>query len=108
MQAHDFGGSIALPHYGSRRPSVDYYQSNLMQHNLILCDILEQKHTVKFFDEREMGKGADACNSMRLEYELKTLERLRAKGLKPEEDVTLMVLLDNCSGQNKSRCVMQF
>lgn len=108
IQAHDFGGSIPLPHYGHKRPNVDYYQSNLMQHNLVLCDVLAQKHTIKFYDEREQGKGADACNSMRLAYELKILENLRSKGIKPEDEATLIVLMDNCNGQNKSQCVMQF
>ena len=33
LQAEDYGGSIALPHYGFRRPSADYFNSNLMCYN---------------------------------------------------------------------------
>ena len=108
LEAHDFGGSISLPHYGYRRPAVDYFKSNLMQHNFVLCDLVTQKHTVYFYDEREQGKGADACCSMRMKYTLKKLSALRAKGLKPEKDIELMVLMDNCTGQNKSKVVLQF
>ena len=31
VQAEDFAGSFALPHYGFLRPSSDFYHSNLMQ-----------------------------------------------------------------------------
>ena len=39
LQAEDYGGSIALPHYGYRRPSADYFNSNLMCYNFVLSDI---------------------------------------------------------------------
>ena len=39
VQAEDFAGSFALPHYGFLRPSSDFYHSNLMQHNFIVSDI---------------------------------------------------------------------
>ena len=61
-----------------------------------------------FYDQRDQGKGADACNSMRMRYYLRKLSDLRCKGLKPEKEVSLMVLMDNCTGQNKSRAVLQF
>ena len=108
LEAHDFGGSLPLPHYGIRRPGVDYYQSNLMQHNFIMCKIGRQEHRIMFYDERDQGKGADACISMRMIHYLRKLSELRAAGLKPEEEVSLMVLMDNCTGQNKTRAVMQF
>ena len=108
LEAHDFGGSLPLPHYGYRRPGSDYYESNLMQHNFIICDVGRQENTIMFYDQRDQGKGADACNSMRMRYYLRKLSDLRCKGLKPEKEVSLMVLMDNCTGQNKSRAVFQF
>ena len=39
VQAEDFAGSFALPHYGFLRPSSDFYHSNLMQHNFIVSDL---------------------------------------------------------------------
>ena len=91
IEAHDFGGS--LPHYGYKRPGMDYYESNLMQHNFILCDVVMQKHTIYFYDERTASKGADACCSMRMRYTLEKLSALREKGLCPEKDIVLMVLI---------------
>ena len=108
IEAHDFGGSLPLPHYGYRRPEVDYFQSNLIQHNFVLCDVVTQKHTIYFYDERSQGKGADACCSMRMWYTLQKLSTLREEGLCPKKDVALMVLMDNCSGQNKSKVTLQF
>ena len=43
-----------------------------------------------------------------MRYTLEKLSSLRAKGLIPEKDVALMVLMDNCTGQNKSKVVIQF
>ena len=108
LQAHDFGGSVAIPHYGSRQPAVDYFQSNLMVHNFVQSDLTTQKHTVMFYDEREQGKGSDACHSMRLAYQFRVLKQLRNKGIHPEKSMTLMILMDNCSGQNKSKSCFQF
>ena len=107
MEAHDFGGELALPHYGYRRPAGDYFESNLMQHNFILCDVITQTHTVYFYDERAQGNGTDAGCSMRLKYTLQKLSSLRQKGLIPEKDLSLMVLMDNSCGQNKSKVVLQ-
>ena len=39
VQAEDFAGSFALPHYGFLRASSDFYHCNLMQHNFIVSDI---------------------------------------------------------------------
>ena len=30
LLAKDYGGGIAIPHYGCKRPSADYFNSNLM------------------------------------------------------------------------------
>ena len=53
LQAEDYGGGIALPHYGYRRPSVDYFNSNLMTYNFVIADITTGQNNVFFYDERE-------------------------------------------------------
>ena len=44
VQAEDFAGSFALPHYGFLRPSSDFYHSNLMQHNFIVSENTNHNH----------------------------------------------------------------
>ena len=66
IQAEDYGGGIALPHYGYRRPSADYFNSNLMTYNFVIADISSGENNVFFYDERGQGKGADALCSLRI------------------------------------------
>ena len=105
MQAEDFGGGLALPHYGFRRPSADYFNSNLILHNFVIADITKGESNVFFYDERGQGKGADALCSMRMRFHLKRFRRFKENGIEP---ALSMSLLDNCVGQNKSQVVMQF
>ena len=105
LQAEDYGGSIALPHYGFQRPSADYFNSNLMCYNYIVADVLAGKNHVYYYDERHQGKGADALCSLRIRYHLKKVREFYDKGITP---VLSMSLLDNCVGQNKSQVVMKF
>ena len=65
LLAEDYGGGIALPHYGFRRPSSDYFNSNLMTYNFVMADITGNVNNVYFYDERHQGKGADALCSLR-------------------------------------------
>ena len=101
----DFGGGLSLPFYGYSRPSSDYFNSNLILHNFISCDITAGVHRVMLYDERSQGKGCDAVCSMRLGLQLKLNERRVKQGT---EAKMCMTLLDNCVGQNKSQAVMQF
>ena len=105
LQAEDYGGSIALPHYGFRRPSADYFNSNLMCYNFVIADISGRMNNVYFYDERSQGKGADALCSLRIRYHLKKREQFQEHGVTPQ---LCMSLLDNCVGQNKSQLVMKF
>ncbi len=105
LQAEDYGGSIALPHFGFRRPSSDYFNSNLMCYNFIMSDITGKVNNVYLYDERHQGKGADALCSLRLRYHLKKLVQYEEAGVTPQLNMTL---LDNCVGQNKSQKVMKF
>ena len=105
LQAEDYGGGIALPHYGFRRPSADYFNSNLMMYSFIIADITGEINNVCMYDERDQGKGADALCSLRLRYQLLKMEQYRKAGIRPRLNMTL---LDNCVGQNKSQIVMKF
>ena len=105
LQAEDFGGGIALPHYGFRKPSADYFNSNLILNMFVMADITAEKNNVYFYDERGQGKGADALCSLRMRYHLKRYANFRANGVEP---LLSMSLLDNCVGQNKSQVVMKF
>ena len=105
LQAEDYGGGIALPHYGFRRPSSDYYNSNLMNYSFIVVDITGGCNNLFMYDEREQGKGADALCSLRLRYHLRKVRKYLEAGVKPGLN---MSLLDNCVGQNKSQVVMKF
>jgi ribosomal protein S10 len=52
IQIEDFSGSFPLPFYGHQRPSVDYFNSNLMMQNFIISDITAYRNNVLIYDER--------------------------------------------------------
>ena len=105
VQAEDFGGSIALPHYGFSRPQADYFNSNLMEHPFVTTNINDNVNYVWFFDERAQDKGADCLCSLRTRYHLMQLDRYADCVFQPRVSVSIM---DNCVGQNKSQVVMKF
>ncbi|CAM6105951.1 unnamed protein product [Calypogeia fissa] len=45
IQGEDFGGSLALPHYGFNRPSADYFNNNLMLHLFVTANINDNEVT---------------------------------------------------------------
>ena len=106
IQIEDFGGSFAMPHYGHQRPSADYFNSNLMISNFVIADLTLNVGDVVFYDERAQGKGADALCSLRFTYHINKFKAILQAGATPLS--TLLVVLDNCVGQNKSQIVMQF
>ena len=69
-QIEDYRGGQPIPCYGIRRPSADYYNSNLMGCPFILVDIVTGKNHVFFYDERGKGKRADAVCSLRLIFHM--------------------------------------
>ena len=99
LQCEDFGGSIAFPFYGFSRPSIDYYQSNLIIHSFVVSDINSGINHIVFYDERGQDKGADAVCSLRLKYHLEKV----ISGNCPDIDVGVY---DSCVGQNKSQTVL--
>ena len=98
VQAQDFGGSLTMPHYGYRRPSADYFNSNLMIHNFVIADITGGVNNIYFYDERAQGKDGNALCTLRIAYHL----------TKSESITVSLDILDNCVGQNKSNTTMMF
>ena len=105
LQAEDFGGVIPMPFYGFSRPSVDYFNSNLLLQNLIQCDISTGINHVYLYDEREQAMGGDGLCSLRMRQHLRLYAQRLRDGVEARLCATLM---DNCVGQNKSQVVMQF
>ena len=56
VQGEDAGG-IGLPHYGYTRPSTDYYNSNLILHNLVVSDVMTGINNSTVFPLRIIALG---------------------------------------------------
>jgi hypothetical protein len=69
VQGEDFGGGIGMPHYGSYRPSTDYYNSNLIMNNFVIADIVAAVSRIYFYDERGQDKGANALSECYIIYQ---------------------------------------
>jgi hypothetical protein len=52
IQIQDFDNSFPLPFYGHQRPSVNYFNSNLMMQNFIISDITANRNNVLIYNER--------------------------------------------------------
>jgi hypothetical protein len=104
--AEDYGSGVAMPHYGSIRPGSDYFNSNLTMNMYVQCDLGSNKHHVTLYDERCMGKGADALCSLRLAWHVRERKRLEADNGSPPK--YFIGIYDNCVGQNKSNVTMKF
>jgi hypothetical protein len=87
-----------MPHYGYRRPSSDYYNSNLIVQNFVIADVTNGTNHIYFYDERGQGKDGNALSSLRIAYHL----------TKSENTTISLDILDNCVGQNKSNTTMMF
>ena len=74
VQGEDFVGGIGMPHYGSYRPSTDYYNSNLIMNKFVIADFVAAVSRIY-------------------------LSKLPLEP-RPESSVSI---LDNCVGQNKSQ-----
>ena len=108
LQCEDYGGNFCLPWYGSRRPCVDYYLSNLAIYMFVISNLTSGKNSVYLYDERSMGKNCDALCSLRFIYHLRLYEKARLTKALESFPKTLYIIMDNCVGQNKSQGVMMF
>lgn len=104
LQCEDFGGNLTAPLYLGDRPSIDYYASNLSLHMFVIANASENINNVFMYDERAAGKGANEMCSLRFVYHLR---RWIANG-RTKKHNTLVMVMDNCVGQNKSHACMMF
>jgi len=81
-----------------RRPSADYFNSNLIVQNFVIADKTNCTNNKYFYYERAQGKDGNALCSLRMAYHL----------TKSESTTISLDLLDNCVGQNKSNSTMMF
>ena len=77
-----------------------------MMQNFIIADISNGTNRVLLYDERGQGKDADALCSLRIAHHLALRKKSLESGRVPPSK--LLVILDNCVGQNKSRVVFMF
>ena len=108
IQCEDYGGNFCLPWYGSKRPCVDYYLSNLSIYMFVISNLTNGINSVYLYDERAMGKNADAMCSLRFIYHLRTYVEAKENNTVSSFPETLYIVMDNCVGQNKSQVVMMF
>jgi len=104
IQIEDFGGSFAMLHYGHLRPSADYFNSNLMVSNFVVADLISNNSDVFIYDEQAQNKDVDALCSLQFTYHLEKFNTLLSRKITMPK--TLLVIVDNCVGQNKSQFVM--
>jgi hypothetical protein len=108
LEMQDFGGNLTQPCYAFLRPSIDYYTSNLLLHMFVVADCTNAINKVYLYDERAMGKGADALCSLRWFRYHTLLLSYKEKGIMSEFPKYLFIVMDNNVGQNKSKAVMSF
>jgi hypothetical protein len=74
-----------------------------MMQNFIIFDITANRNNVLIYDERGQGKGTDALCSFHLLFHLQLRQERADRSPK-----MLLLILDNCVGQNKSKVVFMF
>lgn len=108
LQCEDYGGNFCLPWYGSQRPCIDYYLTNLTMYMFVISNLTTGINSVYLYDERAMGKNADALCSLRFVYHMRLFVEARVSKTLLSSPDTLYIVMDNCVGQNKSQVVMMF
>ena len=96
LVCEDFAGNFTSPWYGSVRPDADYYASKLKLYCFIIADISRNVNYVKLYDERAMGKDANALCSLRFVHHLTQLNCTPVDS----RPIILFEVLDNNVGQN--------
>eukprot|EP01032_Pedospumella_encystans_P014524 gene14524-16672_t len=107
LQCEDFGGNLTAPFYIGDKPSMEYYSSNLLLHIFVVANASDNKNHVYMYDERAAGKGANEMCSLRFMYHLRKWIKHRDATQEQPYD-TLVMVMDNCVGQNKSHVCMMF
>jgi hypothetical protein len=106
VMCQDYGQSQTVPAYMLRRPGSNYFSSNLMAHKFVVCDTTQNQNFVYVYDERDAAKGCDAVCSLRWNHLCKLWLQLEAAGR--EFPSRLVIVMDNCPGQNKSHLTFRF
>ena len=107
LMAEDYAGNITLPTYGLKRPGKDYYASNLLIYAFVQCDMSSGVNHVVTYDERGMGKDADALCTLRIQLHLRKQVIMRQLPVSSRPTILFQVM-DNNVGQNKSEIVFKF
>ena len=108
LQCEDYGGDFCLPWYGSQRPCIGYHLTNLTIYMFVILILTSVISSVYLYDERAMGKNADALCSLRFVYHMRLFVEARVSETLLSSPDTLYVVMNNCVGQNKSQVVMIF
>ncbi len=74
-----------------------------MMQNFIISDITTNRNNVLIYDERGQGKGTDALCNLCLLFHLRFHQKRADRSPK-----MLLLILDNCVSQNKSKVVFMF
>ena len=104
LMCQDFAGNFPLPFYGAERPGKDYYLSNLATYVFVASDLSRNRNNIYIYDERGMGKDGNAMCSLRLKLFLDSINQ--TKDQSRQRPKVLMIILDNCVGQNKSQVII--
>ena len=108
LLCEDYAGNFPMPWYGDVVPGSDYYQSKLHLYCFIVSNMNTGRNKAYCYDQRGMGKGADALCSLRFYNELAMYIGHRDAGTLAQRPRVLVTVRDNCVGQNKSKAVMAF
>lgn len=106
LMCQDFAGNFPLPFYGAERPGKDYYLSNLATYVFVASDLSRNRNNIYIYDERGMGKDGNAMCSLRLKLFLDSINQTKDQSC--QRPKVLMIILDNCVGQNKSQVIIDF
>jgi hypothetical protein len=99
LQCEDYAGNFALPSMKKIQVGKDYYASKLCIYLFIIADMSRNRNFVYAYDERGMGKDANALCSLRLCHHMRFQNKSAS---------ALIQVMDNLVGQNKSQVVFMF
>lgn len=101
IHCEDFGQGIPMPWYKFDLPWLDYFTLSSMLQDFMIADRISN---VYLYDEHLMGKDEDALCNLRMMNHLDLLLRHTFESMSK----VLIVIMDNCVGQNKSQLSWRF
>jgi hypothetical protein len=99
----DYSQSLALPHFGEEQAGETYYYCPLNVYGFGIVHQSTGKLVTCIYNEGEGGKGCNNVTSLLHKY-------LSDRGMLDAENpiISLDIVMDNCSGQNKNHMVLQY